>query len=420
MTDSRKRIIADTPATTWKVSPAYAGGDIELLFTKDELLAGIGAISNETRIEDYKVLASPHLNVRLGPGLKYPVVGTAQNGTYIKCYPDAKITADGYIWMQTVDQNWIASSVAASGVIYAAHVHQPDVPPTEQPLATGLKFGLHVYPYGRFDLTKCVEIAKLGLLKMVTVVNKLDVAHKFLSTGKVPYVVFRPNVPADDNYPGATRQDAIAWMEQCYPMFKNADKQIIISLSNWDVQEDKDDTAFWLAIMDMLDSLGYRGVVFNDQVGTPHMYQVGNKWISPKWTQRAPVLRRCLYYADGSPKPEDKQSFVGYHSYSAPGPYLASDIHDRIFYGERFAALYSVVPEYQPPLLLTEHGSFDADYQAMGGLFALLRDIRGSEEYLSKYPYVKAYAYWTAGEWNKSGFDADLTSIQAFLQAQAV
>lgn len=314
------------------------------------------------------------------------------------------LTRDGYV-------GWLDARFVAPVVTHAA------------PRST---FGLHYYPDNP-DRTGVLRIAEDSALMGATVVNDYTFANE-LAARRVPYVVYRAGVTTSD--PAPVLSGTTADIEVGYNWFFSApywtsnrltDQSVILQLTNENLFSESlpfYDAYFYVGIIRAADEVKRRVVIFNDPVGTPHMWrdQAGN-WQSPVWVKRTPALRACLYHADGRPRLESEQHFVGYHAYSAPGYGLASDEKDWIWYAGRWSALYETVPQFQPPLLLTEYGSFEADVMLMPhGIQSVITDVERSIALLRRYPVVKAFMYWTVGGgetgWAKSRIDAALPALR--------
>lgn len=56
------------------------------------------------------------LNVRSGPGLRFPIIGGATDGNFLRLVGDP-VFADGYRWQQVSTGGWVASDFVTGGVV---------------------------------------------------------------------------------------------------------------------------------------------------------------------------------------------------------------------------------------------------------------------------------------------------------------
>lgn len=218
-------------------------------------------------------------------------------------------------------------------------------------------------------------MAKAGKLAGVTVINEIYWANELARY--VPLVVYRV-VQSDHDQQG-----------QGYREY-GADPRVIYQFDNeWNNPNDCD---YQIALMHAADWNGRKVVICNDSVG----------WTEDEtWFKRRPAL----VYA------RDHGHYVGLHSYgNVSGGYHPATAWDspdayRWFAG-RFEHLYSLMPDVQPPLILTEWGA--GGYQQDAGADNWNRDRLAMEQRASAIPYLKSFNAWTAGARSPSlGFTRD-------------
>mgnify|MGYP005856132017 CR=1 FL=1 len=348
------------------------------------------------------------LNLRSSPRIAQNVSRTLPKGTRVISLQQRHI-ANNYEWLLVLLEDYTVGWVALRSEFLQA----------ESAAAVRNTFGLHYYPYGA-DPSALLDAAGQGLLQMVTVVNDVDVAERALAKG-VPYVVLRVGVSENEPVPpisGTQADYQIGWdwffSERLWQPVQHANPRLILQLhneSNFNENLPAFDNFFTLGCIAAADSVGRRLAVFNDAVGNPHMWYEDGRYHSTTWLKRTDALRACLYTASGSRRAVGQQHFVSYHAYSRPGAHRASELTAREWYAGRFEGLYSVVPQFQPPLLLTEYGSYDASVPAMGGYAAVAQDVKDSMLWLQNVPNVVAFAYWTIGQWQDSAIDNGLPLI---------
>lgn len=352
------------------------------------------------------------LNLRAEPGGQ--VVRVLAANTTIARLPLEAVSANNTTWWAVLASDRQTLGWCASQFL------RPDSPQRGRRST----FGLHYYPYGA-DLNGLYSLAEQGLLVGVTVVNDYTVANRLVGLG-VPYVVYRAGVDGTEYAPEITGTEkdieiGLNWF--FHPRYwtdnQRTDPRVILQVGNeFGLNEELPnyDAYFWEGVIQAADSVGRRVCIFNDFCGTPKMWFDQGRYHSPAWMKRTRALRACLY--DQSGRLRTEPHFVGIHAYSRPGPKLASDPHEWEWGAGYFVGLYSTVPQYQPPILLTEYGSHDADVTAMPeGLQSVVKDIRDSLPILERYPTVKAFMYWTLGQWRKSSIDAALPQIAGVVRA---
>lgn len=355
---------------------------------------------------------------------RWTAVALLETGTLVHVVPSVVYQDGAYNWRIAVTQGgkvgWIDGTY-----LKPIRDESPAPPPNRN------TFGLHYYPDNP-DLNQMLAMADEGLLTGVTVVNDVNVANEFAKRN-VPYVVYRAGVTNSDPHPPIKGDESdievgYNWFYRTslWAMNAQADPRIILQLTNENKFPDAlpfYDNFFYIGALRAADEQKRRLVIFNDAVGNPHMWRDGTgNWQSLVWQKRTGALRACLYESNGKPRLEKERHFVGYHAYSRPGGKLASDPEDWIWYGGRWSALYETVEAYQPPLLLTEYGSFEADVALMpDGHGGVVTDIARSLPLLAAYPQVKAFMYWTVGGgktgWEKSRIDPALPAIADVVRA---
>lgn len=374
------------------------------------------------------------LNLRSAPRIEPgTVIGSLAQGTVVQTA--GFIDEAGHRWRIIPDLGGVAAERTLSG---SATYMQAGTP---QPAASGRYrlAGVHVVE-AQAPIGEIVAMARDGLFALVVVNNNVGLANAVSEAG-VPYVVYRvvdtghdpfpilSGIPARDReigyeyfFRGVTAPGAVKWERN-----RQTHPAVILQYANeW---HHPNDGPFYEGLIAAADEQGRRVVILNDAVGNPHMWREGrdprtgivrrsddqtlprdirdhiandpaSRWRSTDWEQRRGALYACLYDKAGRARAVGRQHFVGYHSYGRPYSFAAADVQDRVWFAGRIIELYSIFPEYRPPVLLTEHGPYDARFM---GAERTLDDIERSEKWLSAYPYIKGFAYWTAGVWPETG-----------------
>ncbi|MDL1924310.1 hypothetical protein FBQ95_17030 [Chloroflexi bacterium CFX3] len=357
------------------------------------------------------LITTDSLRLRLEPNTNSTVLKVLPVGTRLQELPIATESANNLTWQAVYLPSaklmgWCATRWLRPGQ------------PTPQPKRS--TFGLHYYPYGGADIGALYALAGEGLLRGVTVVNDYNVANNLVDLN-VPYVVFRAGVDSTEYRPTLTGTSSDvdigkAWFYHSRYWVDNqkTDPRVILQVGNefgLDESLPMYDNYFWEGVLQAADAEGRIMCIFNDFCGTPKMWFDRDGYHSPVWQKRERVLRACLVDQAGNQR--TKPHFVGIHAYSKPGPNLASDPVEWEWGAGYWRGLYSTTPQYQPPLLLTEYGSHDADVERMPeGLQSVVKDVADSLPLLAGYPVVKAFMYWTMGGWNKSKIDAALPALR--------
>jgi hypothetical protein len=171
-----------------------------------------------------------------------------------------------------------------------------------------------------------------------------------------------------------------------------ADPRVIIQCGN--EANVPHDTDHWLKQMRDAEADGRKVVIFNDSVGATEDAQ---------WLERLPALIHA----------RDHGHFIGLHAYGdvTKGGSIYCPMIDpaqpeayRWFFG-RFEHLYSLIPDVQPPLILTEAGA--GGFQLNATREQWLADIQRVEGRVAHLPYVKSFNAWTAGGHGSLGFERD-------------
>jgi murein DD-endopeptidase MepM/ murein hydrolase activator NlpD len=372
------------------------------------------------------------LNLRSAPRIEPSnIIGALRRGEVVQT--TGFIDEAGYRWRRIPERGSLAAERTLDGKTTFMAAGTPTAS-TRYRLA-----GVHVVesqaPIGELE-----AMARDGMFALVVVNNNVALANSLYTAG-VPYVVYRvvdtghdpfpilTGIPARDReigyeyfFRGVTAPGAVKWERN-----RQTAPGVILQYTNeW---HHPNDGPFYEGLIAAADQQGRRLVILNDAVGNPHMWREGRdprtgivrrsddrsvpddvrahianapdaRWRSTDWEQRRGALRACLVNADGTPRPAHWQHFVGYHAYGRPYSFAAADEQDRVWFAGRIVELYSIFPEFQPPVLLTEYGPYDARFM---GVERTLDDIERGEKWLSKYPYIKGFAYWTAGVWPETG-----------------
>jgi hypothetical protein len=261
------------------------------------------------------------------------------------------------------------------------------------PYIAPVKFGLHIHEGAPVDTI--LALVDAGKLAGATIINNGDLANRLV--GKVPYVVLR-KVWTDHDPPTATVNDQAAgyalfksdrFWRSCYEM---ADPRVILQYGN--EENYFSDGEFYIGLMKAAAANGRKVVIFNDSVGTTE---------DEHWLSRASALRYAAQHGH----------YVGMHAYGR----IDADYHpltaldnsdDWRWYGGRWEHLYSLMPDVQPPLILTEVGPGKSQVQREMGIEAWNTDRAEMERRAAALPYLKMYAWWTAGASNPAyGFAGD-------------
>ena len=219
-----------------------------------------------------------------------------------------------------------------------------------------------------------LDLARTGKIDGATVINRLDLANELVKY--LHWVVLR-YCESDHDDPTQDFQEF------------GADPRVIYQLGN--EANVAHDTDHWLKQMRDADVHGRKVVIFNDSVGNTE----DNQWI-----ERRPALEYAKAHGH----------YVGLHAYGRIDgfyhPMTAWDNPgDWRWYAGRFEHLYSLIPDVQPDLILTECGA--GGFQLDAGVSNWLTDIREMEDRAAKLPYLKSWHWWTVGGANGYGFDRD-------------
>lgn len=249
---------------------------------------------------------------------------------------------------------------------------------------------MHIHlgsPNPAFTQGLILDLARAGKLAGATIINDVDFANQLVQY--LPYVVLR-----------------FCWSDHDNPtqdfQFVACDPRIILQWGN--EANVPDDTFHWLRQMVTADAYERKVVILNDSVG----------WTEDiTWFARRPALE----YA------RDHGHYVGLHAYGdvtkGDNNYcpMIDPMHpdaERWFWG-RWEHLYSLMPDVQPPLILTEAGS--GGFQTNATVEQWLADIQRVKDRVSSFPFLKSWHLWTVGGQMGFGFDRDsLDNWLAYLQ----
>lgn len=173
------------------------------------------------------------------------------------------------------------------------------------------------------------------------------------------------------------------------------DPRVIIQAGNEANQAH--DTDHWLQQMRDAEADGRRVVIFNDSVG----------WTEDDtWLERRPALE----YA------RDHGHYIGLHAYGIVTD--GGDIYHPLteaggwrWFGGRWIHLYSLMPDVQPNLILTECGA-GGFQQNCGNAETWLDDVRHMENVAQVYPFLKSYNWW---DYTRPGMGFDRDMINGYV-----
>jgi hypothetical protein len=426
----------DWVPVVWTQNPAYVAGWVAygptFLALKEE---------NEP-VKEKMVVSTARLNVRSAPSTLAPtLLPQLTSGQVVEVAE--KQTANGYVWRNLVNRAGVVAQQRLSPVeLYLKPYTEPTTPP---PTGRRRLAGYHGVQSG-LPANEFIEIAKID--KRVTFVinndwelcNRLadmgcmNIICRIVDTAYDPFPILTGNADEDRNrgydyfFNAVTGSGRNKW-----GLFKNLRPSVKLQYINeW---QHPNDGPFTEGLIMAADSVNRQTVNFNDAVGNPHMWReavspltgatvrsdahpgeeevmllaTNGVWRSPQFEQRKEALRLCIQWPDGTPRQEEDLHFFGYHSYGASPHRFMVDPGDWPWYAGRFEGLLSTVP-YKPPTYFTECGPFDATNPGVGHV---MQDIETFEAKLQQYPYVRGFAYWTAGVWSVTGQGVN-DSIPAF------
>lgn len=218
-----------------------------------------------------------------------------------------------------------------------------------------------------------LTLARTGRIAGATIINNVALANELVQY--IPVVL------------------RFCWSDHDDPVqdfqYIACDPRIILQFGN--EANIPNDTAHWLRQMMAADVFDRKVVIFNDSVG----------WTEdPVWIARYAALVYAL----------QNGHFIGLHAYgNVTGgyhPMMAWDNPgDYRWFAGRDEHLYSLFPDVQPPLILTECGA--GGYQLDAGIENWLRDIQAMKDRAATLPYLKSWHWWTTGGSGGYGFDRD-------------
>lgn len=206
----------------------------------------------------------------------------------------------------------------------------------------------------------------------------------------VPIVIFRQVYTDHDPLPEFRNDNddyRLGWnwffRPELWGPGQQCDPRVYLQIAN--EQNRVDDAKFYVGVMKAAESVGRRVVIFNDSVGN----------IEPEeWPQR----REALVYA------KQHGHLVGIHAYGNTKdvvlhPVSAFDDEGAwpYFGGRVFRHYQAVGGDAQPDLVITECGPGKAELQKDAGFEAMWRDVEAFAARTARYPYLKAWNWWTAG-----------------------
>lgn len=392
-------------------------------------------------VREDMVVSTYRLNVRSAPSTSAPTL-LPQLTEGQEVVVAEKQTANGYIWRTLVNRPGVVAQQKLNPVeVYLKP--KSSIPPP--PVGRRRLAGYHGVQSG-LPASDFIEMAKIDkrvtfvinndweLCNMLADLGCMNIICRIVDTAYDPFPILSGNPDEDRNrgydyfFNSVTGAGRNRWH-----LFRNLRPSVKLQYINeW--QHPKDGP-FTEGLIMAADSVHRQTVNFNDAVGNPHLWREAvspltgatvrsdstpgaeglallanaGVWRSPQFEQRREALRLCLQWPDGSPRKEEDQHYFGYHAYgSSPHNYM-TDPNDWPWYAGRFEGLLSTTP-YKPLTYFTECGPFDATDP---GVDHVIRDVQTFEDALQKFPYVRGFAYWTAGVWSVTGQGVN-SSIPAF------
>ncbi len=207
------------------------------------------------------------------------------------------------------------------------------------------------------------------------------------------------------------------------------DQKVIVQPWGLNEQNQPRDAWFYLGLMQEADTQGRKLAIFADSVGMPDQWRwLDGIWHSDVWSLR--VSSGCLRYGKAH------GHYACLHEYGSmgrgytgnePGSAIWPDRHrdDNAFswFGGRHLGPYrDIIPEdSRMQILLGECGPARVNVVDMGGLSAVLSDMRGYQIRYASDPCVAGFCYWTVGglgawNWTHSNIDGVLPDLLEYVK----
>lgn len=422
-----RQLVSTTPGMVGWIAQSKADMTEELL----KATPGTFMVLKGAPVAGSFLRSSTSLKLRAGPGLLQPIVTILPMNVEVKCLSDA-VLVDRYWWCRVSVTSTGAVGWSAIRSIGGAEVYLVPATPIPEPSTKRFKMGYHLvqsqnWGYHRDFLLR--EHAK-GRLAGVTIVNNTELANILVQNG-VEYVVHRTVSNGNESVPAFTGnssdiQIGINAYKNVYGNNQQAalDKRVYIQLYGCNEANRPNDGYFYLGACQAATADGCHLVCFNDPVGNPNM------WVRPDGSIDCPTLQHrrssgCLAYMKAN------GHLYGNHGYGAgggsgwtgnePGSAIYPDGHrdegQWFWYGGRWIQLYRQLdPSEQPDVMITEAGTFNADFGKAGGTLPLVSDLQGYQTRYGDDIRLKAFSYWTLGEmggWAHSDLSPAIPTIES-------
>ena len=303
------------------------------------------------------------------------------------------VEADGYHWLNV-------KYAGFSGWVAAEYLKAtPTIPPSD-----AYRFGLHVYPQtgadaaqnGNENLYHTAE--RLFNLKRPMSFTVLDIEQANRLAPFAKYLIYRPYINEHINLDGDAKQLGEQWVYQHIDKLNYLIKSnnIYIQMTNEGDNCDTKDVKFGdfnLGIMNALEHISRKGVIFNDAVGVPELIDIQN---------RNAAIQHAKQF----------NHLIGYHAYGELNRDASDvDANNQKYYSHRYKWLYPT----DVKIVLNEAGRFDPKFLSIENT---VNDMKLFNKQIAS--NVVAVNWWqyngNGSNWNQSVLNSALPSIEAMIK----